>query len=412
MPVFTPDRATGLARVARFVPHAGRQYEATRNDDLGPQNRSNVSVLSPYIRHRLVTETEVLKTVLAKHSFSAAEKFVQEMFWRTYFKGHLETRPFLWSRYCTARNQQISALETKGGIRKAYRNAVEANTGIDCFDAWVTELIETGYLHNHTRMWFASIWIFTLHLPWELGADFMYRHLLDGDPASNTLSWRWVGGLHTKGKTYLARPDNIKSCTHGRFSPTGLAREAPALDEPSMPSAKPCPPAASSAPQTRFGLLLTEEDLNPESLGLDSANVAALAGASLADGRSPLEISPLVADFTNAALCDGLVRASKTFEIPAIELASLSFVTVRDWAKSNDITTIVTAYAPVGPVADALEPITAKLAAIGVKLIQLRRAFDTSAWPYGTRGFFAMKEKIPILLEKFIERESAQSEFF
>jgi deoxyribodipyrimidine photo-lyase len=66
----------------------------------------------------------------------------------------------------------------------------------------VQELVETGYLHNHARMWFASIWIFTLRLPWELGADFFLRHLLDGDAASNTLSWRWVAGLHTKGKHY------------------------------------------------------------------------------------------------------------------------------------------------------------------------------------------------------------------
>ncbi len=76
----------------------------------------------------------------------------------------------------------------------------------------------TGYLHNHARMWFASIWIFTLRLPWELGADFFLRHLLDGDPASNTLSWRWVGGMQTMGKTYLARADNIATL-HGRAVP-------------------------------------------------------------------------------------------------------------------------------------------------------------------------------------------------
>ena len=59
-------------------------------------------------------------------------------------------------------------------------------------------------------MWFASIWIFTLNLPWELGANFFYKNLLDADPASNTLSWRWVAGLHTEGKFYLARQENIE----------------------------------------------------------------------------------------------------------------------------------------------------------------------------------------------------------
>ena len=59
-------------------------------------------------------------------------------------------------------------------------------------------------------MWFASIWIHTLELQWELGADFFLKHLLDGDPASNTLSWRWVAGIHTKGKNYIARKSNIE----------------------------------------------------------------------------------------------------------------------------------------------------------------------------------------------------------
>jgi deoxyribodipyrimidine photo-lyase len=67
-------------------------------------------------------------------------------------------------------------------------------------------------------MWFASIWIFTLGLPWRIGADFFYRHLLDGDAASNTLSWRWVAGLHTRGKAYAAESWNIEKFTGGRFN--------------------------------------------------------------------------------------------------------------------------------------------------------------------------------------------------
>ena len=91
-------------------------------------------------------------------------------------------------------------------------------TAIEPFNDWVRELKETGYLHNHARMWFASIWIHTLELPWYLGADFFLKHLLDGDEAVNTLSWRWVAGLHTKGKTYLARASNIEKYTNGRYS--------------------------------------------------------------------------------------------------------------------------------------------------------------------------------------------------
>ncbi len=198
---FIPSRQAGLARLAGFVPAAGRAYANRRNTDYGPDDRGNVSVLSPYLRHRLVTEREVLEAVLARHALSTAEKFVQEVFWRGYFKGHLETRPAIWQRYREALAGQQAAVEGGSGFARAYRRAIEGKTGIDCFDAWVEELLETAYLHNHTRMWFASIWIFTLQLPWELGADFTYRHFVDGDPASNTLSWRWWAGC-----TRAARP--------------------------------------------------------------------------------------------------------------------------------------------------------------------------------------------------------------
>ena len=64
-----------------------------------------------------------------------------------------------------------------------YKNAIDGNTNIECFNEWVNELKENNYLHNHARMWFASIWIFTLELPWQLGAEFFMKHLYDGDAA-------------------------------------------------------------------------------------------------------------------------------------------------------------------------------------------------------------------------------------
>ena len=116
-------------------------------------------------------------------------------------------------------------LVTQSGLRQACELACFGQTGIECFDTWARELTTTGYLHNYARMWFASIWIFTLKLPWQLGPDFFLRHLLDGDTASNTLSWRWVAGLQTVGKTYLARAANISRYTGGRFKPTRHAIE-------------------------------------------------------------------------------------------------------------------------------------------------------------------------------------------
>jgi deoxyribodipyrimidine photo-lyase len=181
-------RSAALQRLQSFLPQAGRAYAASRNYDLGPDNRSNISCLSPWIRHRLITEEEVLETVLKRFSLSTAEKFVQEVFWRTYFKGWLEQHPSVWHSYRDDLKHLIEELDHSTSLSTDYKAATEGQTGIDCFDAWAQELKETGYLHNHARMWFASIWIFTLRLPWQLGADFFLGHLLDGDPASNTLS--------------------------------------------------------------------------------------------------------------------------------------------------------------------------------------------------------------------------------
>lgn len=183
----SPTRAAGLAALADFVASAGRTYAENRNYDHGPERRENISMLSRYLRYRLVTEEEVIAAVHARHPGEAAGKFIQEVLWRTYWKGWLQLRPAVWEDYLV----DVMRIEAQlGGARRDYERALAGNTGIDCFDAWIGELVEHGYLHNHARMWFASIWIFTLRLPWQLGAALFWRHLYDGDPASNTLSWR------------------------------------------------------------------------------------------------------------------------------------------------------------------------------------------------------------------------------
>lgn len=225
--MFTPTRAAGLNRLDAFVPASGSTYAQTRNTDRGPGARGTTSQLSPYVRRRLVTEAEVADAACRRHGPEGAEKFIQEVFWRTYWKGWLELRPQVFERYCS----EVAALTPQAG--RAYQDAIAGQTGVGCFDAWARELTETGWLHNHARMWTASIWIFTLRLPWQLGADWFLTHLVDADPASNTLSWRWVAGLHTPGKHYLARAENIRRFTNGRFDPYGeLNEDAAPLHEP------------------------------------------------------------------------------------------------------------------------------------------------------------------------------------
>jgi deoxyribodipyrimidine photo-lyase len=220
-----PTREAVLGRLAEFLPRAGRAYAATRNQDRGADNRSNVSALSPWIKRRVLTEAEVIGAAVKAHGAAASGKFVQEVFWRSYWKGWLEHRPSLLAAFNARRLELKEQMSADHDLRQNHTRATEGKTGIACYDAWVRELRDTGWLHNHARMWFASIWCFTLKLPWVLGADFFFKHLLDADAASNTLSWRWVAGLHTPGKHYLARADNIRLNTKDRFDPAGQLNE-------------------------------------------------------------------------------------------------------------------------------------------------------------------------------------------
>ena len=220
---FETTRAKAVEKLDRFVERNLSDYSKLRNFDYGPEKRSNVSCLSPYITHGVLNEVEIIKKSLAKYSFNKNEKFIQEVLWRTYWKGWLEWRPSVWSDYIIS----LNSIREKYKENINYLRAIEGKTNIECFDEWVKELKTHNYLHNHTRMWFASIWIFTLDLPWQLGAEFFLKHLYDGDAASNTLGWRWVAGIQTQGKHYLASEWNIKKFTNNKFQNIKLNENAP-----------------------------------------------------------------------------------------------------------------------------------------------------------------------------------------
>ena len=216
-------RASAIGNLEDFVENNLGEYSRLRNFDFGPNKRSNTSCLSPYITHGVINEKEVIRKSLDKFSFSKNEKFIQEVLWRTYWKGWMELRSGVWDDYLIDLKRIKEEFRDNGD----YLNAIEGKTKIECFNEWVNELKTYNYLHNHTRMWFASIWIFTLELPWQLGAEFFMQHLYDGDAASNTLGWRWVAGIQTQGKHYLASEWNIKKFTNNRFENIKLNENAP-----------------------------------------------------------------------------------------------------------------------------------------------------------------------------------------
>ena len=395
MQVCSGSREEALVLLAAFLPKAGTSYARNRNFDLGAGQHKHVSQLSAYIKRRIITEEDVLKKVLSAHSLNEAGKFIDEIFWRTYFKGWLESRPHIWMQYCADVRHLTHELQTQSGLRDRWAAACLGETGIDCFDAWAKELAETGYLHNHARMWFASIWVYTLQLPWQLGADFFLRHLLDGDAASNTLSWRWVVGLHSVGKTYLARAENIQRFTNGRFAPKGLAQVAPPLnDTASTMAPKIIDPPNRYLDGRKTGLLLHSDDLNISHLTHHNDCIASAAYRQV-DAGTMLVSSPKLLEFNNAAL-DAATKHWKPNLLSCCDVTTPEGIL--SWALEKKLEQIVTPYAAVGNTSQMLEKCKHLLSNQGVQLTKVMREYDIVSWPYATKGFFKFREKIPKIL--------------
>jgi deoxyribodipyrimidine photo-lyase len=393
---FIPTRAAALARREEFLPAAGR-YAAERN--YVRPGHDNISRLSPWVQKRLLLESEIVAAARDRWSFPAVEKFVQEVYWRTYWKGWLEQRPAAWTRWCEDVPRLLASLSTEQ--RSRLEAALAGKTGIAGFDAWAKELVATGFLHNHARMWFASIWIFTLKLPWELGAAFFYEHLLDGDVASNTLSWRWVAGLQTTGKTYVARADNIAFYTDGEHAPqaTQLASAPFAITEEPLPKlvawTEDVAQVASVKAYNRIGLWL-----HPEDLVADQGELAGLKIQAVnASWPTCLSIragwSQKVSTWTQVALSDGARRAGQYFgaEVSSGETSDLA-TSVVEWAKLNQLQAVV-AYRPfIGPWLTEALAVESAMASAGIAMISRRRAWDAEHFPHATRGYFPFWERI------------------
>jgi deoxyribodipyrimidine photo-lyase len=403
-------RRVGLETLKAFLPLAGAHYAAKRNFDKGRGQHLSVSCLSGYVRRRLITETEILQAVQAQHNFSASEKFISEVFWRTYFKGWLEMRPSIWSQWLA---------EMPAGLSDSrYLHACSGKTDIACFNEWAEELRETGYLHNHARMWFASIWIFTLNLPWQWGAAFFMQWLRDGDPACNTLSWRWVAGLHSRGKHYLARAENIEKFTQNRFAPYGelnedamsiMGAEPPPAIEPHWPE----PPA-----KKRYLLLVHGEDCHPESWKLPGAPEAVIIlpgwmGNLALDSQNWLRDRGLDR-LEDTALADTANRAKAHFDCPVHMLASAeegaaekmdrAMLTrqISELASQHDVQNLITSYLPVGAWRQNFTMLAESLTPANIHIDQLIRNYDRLCWPHAKRGFFPFKENIPRWLSDFL----------
>ena len=362
-----------------FIDNFLQNYGSKRNFDLGPPH-PNVSKLSPFIRRRFLSEKEILKTIFPKYSLNSVDKFVQEIFWRTYWRGWLEFHPKVYAEF----DKKIKQYE------------IPKKTGIKCFDHWTEELLDTGYLHNHARMWYASIWIFTLKRSWEEGAKFFSDYLIDWCPASNTLGWRWVAGLQTIGKNYIARSENIKTFTNNKFYPKNQLNEASCpisseinLNENVISNIQYDKVDIKSLDKSILGLVLTNNDLSlHKSINKNIDHFAKCLFYMKGETKSNL-----VKNFEK----DLFLNALK--DIPDCEFIS-SFDELIIWAKSKKIDTLIIPFETVGNKILNNENLLSRLKSKDVNCIFYLRNWDKHAFPYAKKGFFPFKKKIPELLKQ------------
>ena len=377
--IFEASRAKALNQLNNFVENNLGEYSKLRNFDFGPEKRSNISCLSPYITHGIINEQEVIQKALSKFSFSKNEKFIQEVLWRTYWKGWLELRPNVWTDYLAELNQMKNEFQNN----QNYLSAIDGKTDIECFNAWVNELKDNNYLHNHTRMWFASIWIFTLELPWQLGAEFFMQHLYDGDAASNTLGWRWVAGVQTQGKHYLASEWNIKKFTNNRFENIKLNENAPPkISEKSYQIIK----QSFTNPQNieNKNLLIFENNLSFEITDFKDNSFKKIYLVSNKNENRSIKLSEKLVKFKSQLIEDqGQRLKDQSIDYQIVDI--------------GELTNIENCYGLYPAVGENLDFLNSN----NLKINFLYRNLDQLAWQYCNKGFFNFKNYIPKIVSTF-----------
>tara|TARA_B100001057_G_scaffold289792_1_gene289828 strand:- start:131 stop:1273 length:1143 start_codon:yes stop_codon:yes gene_type:complete len=377
---FVPSRVSAIENLNKFIENNLSDYSRLRNFDFGPRNRSNISCLSPYISHGIISELELIKKSLSKFSFSKNEKFIQEILWRTYWKGWLELRPDVWTDYLN----ELKKIREEFKDNTDYKNAIEGKTDIECFNEWIKELNENNYLHNHARMWFASIWIFTLNLPWQLGAELFLKHLYDGDAAANTLGWRWVAGIQTQGKNYLASEWNIKKFTNNRFINIKLNENAP----PKINS------KTYTASRFEFNnpknlqeknLFIFENNLSFELSDFNNLKFKKIFLISNKNKNRTIKLSEKLMKFKSELIEDQKKRLEeKSIDSEIIDLSEVQNINESSYGL----------YPTVGENLDFINT-------NDLKIEFLYRKLDQFSWQYCNKGFFNFKNYIPKIISTF-----------
>tara|TARA_Y100001978_G_scaffold121587_1_gene108474 strand:- start:163 stop:897 length:735 start_codon:yes stop_codon:yes gene_type:complete len=240
-------------------------------------------------------------------------------------------------------------------------------------------------------MWFASTWIFSLGLPWELGARFFFKYLYDGDAASNLLSWRWIGGLQTKGKKYLFSPQNLKKFSNGRFCTKSISNQDILLqDDFEVIFSNEI--YQSNMDKSSKTLIMFENDLHENSLKNLITKYQKVFLIDLDKKHRQIEISDSVAQFKH--------DLRDEFALKFLNIEIISSLNLKD--KLKEISSVDLIYPSIGDHYDFIKRFKKNNKLLVKNLV---RPEDLFAWKFAKRGFFKFKENIPAI-NKFINEPS------
>ena len=376
--VFEHNRAAAEKNLNYFIENKLSNYSKLRNFSSDTLNRLTTSKLSPYITHGILNEAEVIKEILKKHSFSKSEKFINEILWRIYWKGYLELRPQIWDDFIS----DLKAIEIEYKNNRNYKLAIEGSTNIKCFNDWLKELKETNYLHNHVRMWFASIWIFTLNLPWQLGASLFIKYLYDGDISSNTLSWRWVAGIQTVGKNYLAKEWNIRKFTNEKYTNIKVNENALPIIDMRQYQLK-LNEFLNPKIKQNLKLLIFENNLSFEESDFSNKNFEKIF--LVKNNNRKIELCKNVKELKNNFINDQANR---------LKYKSINYevINIEDVIKINE--DVFALYPNIGENFDFIKSYNSK------NIKYLYRKIDSISWKYCNKGFFNFKNYIPKIIKE------------
>jgi deoxyribodipyrimidine photo-lyase len=216
---FPTDYDSILQRIEAIQPV---KYASTRNYLNG-----QVTYLSPYISRGVISLQQIANHVLQQYQPNQIEKFLQELAWRAYWQS-------VWRNIGDDIFTDIKQPQQQVSHRQMILSLEQAETEIDIVDKCIEELYETGYMHNHMRMYVSSIACNVARVHWNQPSKWMYYHLLDGDLASNSLSWQWVAGCFSS-KKYYCNQENINRYTNTNQTETYLDNSYEAIGQMQIP---------------------------------------------------------------------------------------------------------------------------------------------------------------------------------